>query len=228
LGLLQVRLTHLAFFAVLALLAGCVKKTVEIRVHDPGRVGVNALVGSTIVPVLPADGLDRAAALAEPQAGQRPTVYREAGQISASWSPSSLPISIVDPSGTLPAENPGRGVAMREGWLYASYVLTPKRILPEGSRAEFSYPLVLTTPLANVAEAQEVHEPRRWPAYVFLPVGGVFTLAGGGLLAVSRGDDEYTLAGVTYLLVGVPLMAYGVINALATGEAVPLQLEPAR
>jgi hypothetical protein len=220
--------THLAFFAVLALLVGCVKKTVEIRVHDPRRVGVNALLGSTIVPVLAGDGVDRAAPLTEPRAGQRATVYREGGQVAVSWSSSSVPISIVDPSGTLPVQSPGRGVAMREGWLFASYVLTPKRILPEGSRAEFSYPLVLTTPLANVAEAQEIHEPRRWPAYVFLPVGGVFTFAGAGLLAVSRGDDEYKLVGVTYLLVGVPLVAYGVINALATGDAIPLLLEPAR
>jgi hypothetical protein len=216
-------------FGVLAvaLLAGCVKKTVEIRVHDPGRVGVNAIVGSTIVPVLPADGLDRAVPLAEPQPGQRPTVYREGRLVAVSW-PALPPMSIVDPTGVLPVQGPESGIAMREGWLYSTYLLTPNRILPEGSRAEFAYPIVVTTPLANVADAQEIHEPRHWPAYVFLPTGGVFTVAGAGLLAVSRGDDEYKLAGVTYLLVGVPLVAYGVINALASAESAPLDLLPGR
>jgi hypothetical protein len=212
----------------LALLAGCVKKTVEIRVHDPGRVGVNALAGPAMVPVLPADGLDRSVPLVETQPGARPTVFRAGPQVAISWSALSPPLSIVDPAGTLPPQIPGRGIAMRQGWLYSTYNLTPKRILPEGTPAEVSYPIVVTTPIANIADAQEVHEPRRWPAYVFLPTGGVFTFAGAGLLAFSRGDDEYKLIGATYLFIGVPLVAYGVVNALASAEYAPLDLSTAR
>jgi len=217
-----------ALVVALALVPGCVRKTVEIRVHDPGRVGVSAFDARGLVPVLAADGLDRTAPLAETATGQRPTVFREGRQVAIAWSPESGPMSVVDPAGMLPPQNPGHGVVMRAGWLYSTYTLTPKRILPEGSRADFAIPVVVTTPVANVAEAREVHEPRRWPAYVFLPVGGAFMLFGAGFLAISRGDDEYKLAGATYLLVGVPLVIYGIINATASAEDVPLDLSAGR
>jgi hypothetical protein len=208
--------------------SGCIRKTVEIRVHDPGRVGVNAVDARGIVPVLAADGVDRSAPLVQVPNGQPPTVFREGRVVAISWSPDTAPLTVVDPAGMLPAQNPGHGVAMRAGWLYSNYVLTPKRILPEGTRADYPLPIVVTTPVANVADAIEVHEPRRWPAYVCLPVGGVFTLVGAGLLAASRGDDEYKITGATYLFIGVPLVIYGVINATASSDYVPLDLSAGR
>src|SRR6185436_14265297 len=135
---------------------------------------------------------------------QPPMVFRQGREVAISWSAHLAPLSVVDPAGTLPPQNPGRGVAMRAGWLYSTYVLTPKRILPEGTRADYPLPIVVTTPVANVADAVEVHEPRRWPAYVFLPVGGVFTLFGSSFLVISScsskpsHDDDYKLAGATY------------------------------
>jgi len=213
---------------VLALTTGCVRKTVEIRVNDPGRVGMNVLDARGMVPVLPADGVDRSAPLADSGTGQRPTVFRQGPQVAVYWSAEAAPISIVDPAGMLPPQTPGQGISMRAGWLYSTYLLTPKRVLPEGTRTDVFLPVVVTTPLANVVEAHEVQEPRRWPAYVFLPVGGAFTLGGAGFLAASRGDDEYKLAGATYLLVGIPLVIYGIINATASSEYVPLDLASGR
>jgi hypothetical protein len=209
----------LAFFAT-----GCVKRSVEISVHDPGRVGVNGKGAGGLVPVLPADGLDRSAFLAELPTGERPMVYRQAQHTAVLWSPASPPIPIVDPLGILPAQKTDRGIVVREGWLYSSYELTPKRILAEGTRTDFSIPVVLTTPIANVVEAREVREPHRWPAYVFLPVGGTFTLIGGSFLAISHGADENRLIGVTYLVLGIPLIVYGLVNAVATTEYAPLGL----
>jgi hypothetical protein len=231
-GLLQVtpwtRLSQGALALLLVWSTGCVKKTIEIRVHDPGRVGVNALDARGIVPVLPADGYDRSAPLAQTPNGQPPTVFRQDGQIAISWSPETAPLSVVDPTGLLPPQNPGQGVAMRGGWLYSTYILTPKRILPEGTRADYPLPIVVTTPLANVADAREVREPRRWPAYVFLPVGGGFTFFGASFLVLSSKDDTYKLAGATYLLVGIPLVIYGIVNALESADYVPLDLSAGR
>ena len=59
-------------------------------------------------------------------------------------------------------------------------------------------------------------------------LGGVFTLAGAGLLAVSRGDDEYKITGATYLLCGIPLLIYGIVNATASSDAIPLDLTAGR
>jgi hypothetical protein len=214
-----------ALVLALAIVAGCYKKTVEITVNDPGRVGVSTLRPEGLVPVIAADGVDRSAPLALLPTGERPTVSREGRQIAVAWSGVSLPLSLVDPVGVLPPQTPGRGIAMRAGWLYSKYELTPKRILPEGSPAEFSFPIVVTTPLANVVEAREVHEPRRWPAYVFLPVGGAFTFIGASLLVISENSrEELDVTGATYLGVGVPLLVYGLVNALTPTDYVPLDL----
>jgi len=78
---------------------------------------------------------------------------------------------------------------------------------------------VLTTPVDNVAGASELREPRRWPAYVFSPVGGTFTFVGASLLA--SGNDD-TSVGVFYLVTGIPLLVYGIVNALASSESVPV------
>jgi hypothetical protein len=34
----------------------------------------------------------------------------------------------------------------------------------------------------NVASTSEVHEPRRWPAYVLLPLGALSAIVGSSLL----------------------------------------------
>jgi hypothetical protein len=213
-----------ALVLALACAAGCYKKTVEITVYDPGRVGVNGPGASGLVPVLPADGLERSAVLAELPTRERPTVFRQGRQVAILWSAASNPISVVDPVGVLPPQAPGRGIAVRAGWLYSTYELTPKRILPDGTPADFSMPIVVTTPLANVAEAREVQEPRRWPAYVFLPTGGGFTFVGAGVLATSHGDDAQRVVGITYLALGIPLLVYGLVNALTPTEYAPLGL----
>ncbi len=214
-------------FALLTTL-GCMRKTTEIRVRDPGRVGVSALDERGLVPMLPADGLDRSANLVGGELGPRAVVFRQGPMVAVSWSASSVPLSVVDPGGLLPPQQPGHGVVMRAGWLYSKYELTPTRILPEGTPADYSVPLVVTTPVSNVAEATEVHEPRRWPAYVFLPVGGAFALIGGGLLVSSSKSDEVQLTGGTYLFLGVPLLIYGLINAFASPDYVPLDLAAGR
>jgi len=215
-----------ALLLSLPLAGGCVKRTVEIQVNDPGRVGVSAVGAGGIVPLLPADGLDRSVPLGPMPTGERPTVFRQGPQVAVMWAPVSTPIPVVDPVGVLPAQRADGGIDMRGGWLFSTYVLTPKRILPEGTRAEFSVPIVVTTPIANVVEAREVREPRRWPAYVLLPVGGTFTLLGGTFLAISPNHDEYQLAGITYLVLGLPLIAYGLVNAVTSTEYAPLSLAP--
>jgi hypothetical protein len=214
-GLLQVNLA--CAFALVVLLTGCVKRTIEVRVHDPGRVGVSALGVRGTVPVLPPDGVDHSAPLAEDA-----IVVRERHQVVVYRPQRGDLISLVDPFGLLPPEKADRGFVRRGGWLDATYYLDGTRVLPEGDPPGNSIPIVLTTPVDNVAGAMEVREPRRWPAYVFLPVGGTFTFLGASLLA-SSGTDE-TDVGVFYLVSGIPLLVYGIVNAVASSESVPVAL----
>jgi len=181
--------------AIAAFGSGCVKKYVEVRVRDGAAVGVSPV---------PA------------------TVVRQGPQIVA-MSPGAPSIELVNAAGAFTPMRPNEGLELRGGWLYAHYNLTPTKITSIGDNRNTSVPIVLSTPMNNIAEAVEIHEPHYWPAYVFLPTGGLFTIVGAGAMTV-RGDDIWQAIGVTYLAVGIPMLAVGLVNALQTSEAVPLDL----
>jgi hypothetical protein len=153
--------------------------------------------------------------------GQIATVERQPRLMVVGWSGTPQPLVLVDPAGSLPLEKPGNGFATHEGWLYGTYKLTPTRVLPAGGRADVEIPFVLMTPVSNIAEVREVREPYRWPAYVFLPVGGSFTLVGASFLAIADKDED-RLAAAAYLLTGIPLVVYGIINAIDSTEYVQM------
>jgi len=205
--------------AFLALNGGCVKKYVEVRVRDGGAVGVGAPVGRALVPVLAPDGSQGMVSF-PPGAGPV-SVVRQGHQVAAIWQ-GSLPIDLVDGSGAFPPMKAGEGIEVRGGSLYAYYNLTPAKVLSVGEHRPDSVPIALSTPAANIAEAVEIHEPYRWPAYVFLPTGGAFALAGGSLLALK--GEEFQIVGWTYAAIGVPMLIVGLVNALQTSEAVPVEL----
>jgi hypothetical protein len=205
--------------AFLALGSGCVKKYVEVRVRDGGAVGVGAPVGRALVPVLAPDGSQGMVSF-PPGAGPV-SVVRQGHQVAAIWQ-GSLPIDLVDGSGAFPPMKAGEGIEVRGGSLYAYYNLTRAKVLSVGEHRLDSVPIALSTPANNIAEAVEIHEPYRWPAYVFLPTGGAFALAGGSLLALK--GEEFQIVGWTYAAIGVPMLIVGLVNALQTSEAVPVEL----
>jgi hypothetical protein len=198
---------------------GCVKKYVEVRVHDGGRVGVGAPAGQGFVPVLAPDGSQGMAAF--PASAGPVSVVRQGHQIAAIWQ-GFPPLDLVDASGALPPIKPGDGLEARGGLLYTYFNLTPTKVLAVGQNKGASVPVALSTPVGNIAEAVEIHEPYHWPAYVFIPTGGAFALVGGSLLVIR--SEESQIVGWTYAGLGVPLLIAGIINALQTSEAIPVEL----
>jgi len=201
---------------------GCVKKYVEIRVHDGGKVGVGIPTARGPIPVLPPDGVQRSVPVPREGSEAAPLAIRHGRQIAITWSGDPPGLALVDGYGRFPQMPLQQGIEIREGSLWASYNVTPRRILPARDRPSDSIPIVLGTTLDNIAEAREIREPRRWPAYVCLPIGGVFAVLGTALLAT--GDDVGRVAGTVYLLGAIPLLVYGLVNATASAEAVPLEL----
>jgi len=199
---------------------GCMKKYVEVRVRDGGAVGVGTGAGQGFVPVLAPNGSQGMATF--PPSTVPVTVIRQGYQIAVMW-PGAPSLELVNGAGAFPPLNPNEGIELRGGSLYAYYNLAPTKITPIGDRRGGSLPIVLSTPATNITEAVEIHEPRYWPAYVFLPTGGLFTIVGAGALTV-RGDDIWQAIGWTYLATGLPLIAVGIVNAVQTSEAVPLDL----
>jgi hypothetical protein len=199
--------------------SGCVKKYVEVRVHDGGRVGVAAPVGRSFVPVMAPDGSQGMAPF--PVGAGPVSVIRQGHQISAVWQ-GWQPLELVDGSGALPPIKPGEGLEVRGGLLYTYFNLMPNKVLPVGQYKDATVPIALSTPVNNIAEAVEIHEPYHWPAYVFIPTGGAFALVGASLLVIR--SEESQIVGWTYAGVGVPMLIVGIINALQTSEAVPVEL----
>jgi len=223
---MALRLLGLAWWALI-FASGCVKKTIEVRVKDARWVGLSRPGPSGLSPVLVPGTGDSFARLANVGPGQVVTVERQPGLMVVEWPGTPQPLVLVDPSGALPAEKPGDGFEAREGWVFGSYKLTPKQILPAAARNDFATPVVVMTPVTNLVDVREVREPLRWPAYVFLPTGGVFTLVGCGALAISanasdKDKEAAELAAAAYLLTGIPMVVYGLINAFDSTEYAPV------
>src|SRR5258708_38687517 len=116
--------------AFLALGSGCVKKYVEVRVHDGGAVGVGAPVGRALVPVLAPDGSQGMVSF-PPGAGPV-SVVRQGHQVAAIWQ-GSLPIDLVDGGGAFPPIQAGEAIEDLGGSLYAYYNQAPSKQLSIGT-----------------------------------------------------------------------------------------------
>jgi hypothetical protein len=207
----------LAVAALAACSTGCVKKYVEVRVRDGSRVGVGAPSGQTFVPVLAPDGSQ---GIVYFPANVAPVaVAREGYQVTATWQ-GTQPVELVNAAGVLPPMQPGEGMHTQSGMLYAYYGLLPGKVVPAGELKGNPVPIALSTPMSNLADVVEIHEPRRWPAYAFLPAGGAFTIFGAAALTARQ--DEWKIVGATYLTIGIPLLVVGLLNALQSTEVVPI------
>ena len=217
-SLVRGTLASLALVAA-TLSTGCVKRTIEVRVKDAQWVGMSRAGPGGLEPVLTPGAGPSFARFGTDETGQVAAARRQPGLMTIEWSGTPQPLVLVDPLGTLPPEKPGNGFAMRQGWVYGTYKVTPKSIVPAAARSDFAVPIVVMTPETNIAEVREVREPYHWPAYVFLPVGGVLTIVGTGALAVASNENTSDkelaqAAAAIYLLTGIPMVVYGIINAL--------------
>jgi hypothetical protein len=215
------RSAYLALSVAALLSNGCVKKYVEVRVRDGSRVGVGAPAGRGYVPILAPDGSQ--GTVYYPAQVAPITVVRQGYQVSAVWAGAN-PVELVNAAGALPPLRPGEGLEVRDGLLYAYYGLLPGKVVSASEPKVNPIPVALSTPVNNIAEAVEIHEPRYWPAYVFLPTGGAFTLIGSALFTIDNSESK--LVGATYALCGIPMLVVGLVNALQTSEAVPITLAP--
>src|SRR5689334_19062823 len=133
---------YLASVALLAFGSGCVRKYVEVRVHDGGRVGVAAPIGRSFVPVLAPDGSQ---GMAPFPVGAGPlSVVRQGRQIAAMWQ-GWPPLDLVDSSGALPPIKPGEGLEVRDGLLYTYFNVMPSKVVPVGQSKGESAVVALST-----------------------------------------------------------------------------------
>ena len=135
---------------------------------------------------------------------------RRDGRITVSW-PDLSRADLVDASGMLPRTSRDDGVEVREGKVFVRYNLAEAAILPPG-HSSAAVPVVLTTPRDNIAEANVVYEPRRWPAYVLVSLGALSALAGTAFLL---DDEQEVLAKV----LGVPFLLGASAGFIAGGVA---------
>lgn len=204
--------------------SACSKRYAEVEVRDPGRVGVAMMGPNGVQPLLAPDGSERVVPL--PYLPNAVAARRGREVVIAYEGREALPV--VDASNMLPRQSVDSGFEVRGRTLTATYGLTPTRILPERNARDQS-PLFLTTDLDNVRDAREVAELRRWPAYVALPFGILFAVAGMSVL-VSDGDSNHKTEGALYLGLSAPLLGYSIYVLTAPGEAKPLSIPglPAR
>jgi hypothetical protein len=206
--------------------SGCSKKYTEIEVRDGGRVGVGFASTRGVEPVLPPDGSQRVVPV---PAAPGMVVMRRGREIALGWG-DQTPVALVDERGVLPRVPPGAGVEVRGQTLWATYNVSPTRVFPQNVYREDSVPVVLSTEMANVVDAREVKEVRHWPAYVCLPLGAIFTLAGLVLLTTDSSDsgsdtvDTRKIGGAFYIAAAVPLLVYSVINLTSSIEYKPLAI----
>jgi hypothetical protein len=211
-----------SLIAALVVTAGCTKHYLEIRVRDGGAVGVSTMTNQGFAPVFPPDGADRSLPIPLDSAGGGATLVRHQRRIVVMSAGAAEPLELVDHSGTFPPIPPNRGFEIRGMYLHASYNLTPSRILPDGDVPSNSVPVVLSTDVRNVTESRKVHEPRRWPAYVLLPLGGLAALSGVTQMATDRESDK--LSGALYVAGSVPLLVFGMVYALSSASYEPFDL----
>ena len=170
-----------------------------------------------VEPVLPADGSQRHVTLP----GLPIAVTRHGREIAVGWS-ERPPVMLVDERGVLPRVAPDSGIEVRGQTLWANYNVTPTRVYAQQTYSEDALPVVLSTHMANVVDAREVKEVRHWPAYVCLPLGAVFTVAGLALL--SSDDTSEKVGGGLYIAAAVPLLVYSVLNLTSSNEFKPLAI----
>jgi hypothetical protein len=196
---------------------GCSKTYTEIEVRDAGRVGVGVLSTRGVEPVIPADGSQRIVPL---PAVPGMVFMRRGREIGLGWG-DHPPVALVDERGVFPRVPPGSGIEIRGQTLWAAYNVSPSRAYPQHVHPEDAVPVVLSTELANVVDAREVKEVRHWPAYVCLPLGVVFAIAGFALLS-SANDPTDKIGGGVYIAGSVPLLVYSVLNLTSSNEYKPL------
>ena len=211
------RHAHALAIALAAASAACSKTYTEIEVRDPGQVAVGLWDARGAMTALPADGSQRAVPLPVPGVA----AMRRGREIALGWE-GRAPVTLVDERGVLPRTPPNPGIEVRGRTLWAPYNVSPTRAMPQHVATEDSVPVVLSTDLSNVIDARQVREVRHWPAYVCLPLGVLFTVAGTGLLASN--DDGSKAGGVLYIAGAVPLLVYGVINLVSSNEIKPLDI----
>jgi hypothetical protein len=206
-----------AAIAIAIAASACTNKYAEIEVRDPGRVGVATMGPRAVHELLPADGTERVA-----QVPSVPAVVTRRGREVVVAYQSAAPLALIDDRNVLPRALPGSGIEVHGRTLQVNYNVTEARIWPAQKVRDDSFPLMLTTDLANVVDAREVSEPRHWPAYVCLPAGILFAVLGTGLLASDKSENK--VAGGVYLAGSVPLLAYSVINLMSSKDYKPLDI----
>jgi hypothetical protein len=201
---------------------GCSKRYTEIEVRDAGRVSVGLTSERGVELMLPPDGSQRVVPV---PAAPGLMLMRRGREIGLGWG-DQTPVALVDERGVLPRVAPGAGVEVRGQTLWATYNVSPTRVFPQNVYREDAVPVVLSTHMANVVDAREVKEVRHWPAYICLPLGAIFTVAGLALLTSDSGGsgDARKIGGAFYIAAAVPLLVYSVINLTSSIEYKPLAI----
>ena len=203
----------------------------EIEVRDPGRVGVGTLGARGVEPVLPPDGSDRVAQV--PAVSGR--VLARRGREIVLGAGGQPPVTLVDERGILPRVPSGSGIEVREQTLWATYNVTPTRVLPQEDRPRLAVPVVLSTEMSNVVDAREVKQVNHTAAQVCLPIALV--LAAVGTQQMFFTEDRGVMFGPDYPKIiggGVPYVAaaalviYSVINLTSPSEIKPLAIPGAK
>ena len=171
-----------------------------------------------VEPVLAADGSQRVIPL---PAVPGMVIARRGREIALGWG-EQPPVMLIDERGVFPRVPPGSGIEVRGQTLMATYNVTPTRVFPQRVQPGDAIPVVLSTEMANVVDAREVKEVRHWPAYVCLPLGAIFTVAGMALL--SSDDTGNKVGGGVYIAAAVPLLVYSVLNLTSSNEIKPLAI----
>jgi hypothetical protein len=213
------KIEAIAGLAIVASLmsSGCSKRYTEIEVRDPGRVGVGLWGERGAVTVLPPDGSQRTVALPVPGV----MASRRGREVAVAWEGRPA-MTLVDERGILPRTPPGPGIEIRGTTLWASYNVTPTRILPQRVHPDDAVPILVTTDMANVIDAREVREVRHWPAYVLLPPGVLFTVIGTALL--SSTETGAKVGGGVFLAGALPLVIFSILNLTSSNEIKPYNI----
>jgi len=198
-------------------------------VDDPGRVQVALRTERGVVPLLAPDGRPQSVPISDALSADSssPTVAREQYRIALNFG--ARDVVLVDENGAFPSTPSADGISHEGGFFYANYDVSAEHAFEPGRAPPGGIPIQLSTPIDNVKSARYTREPRKWPAYVGMPVGGTFVLIGSALIASSPNFNDESAAktvGVVCVLGGLIGFGMGLYALLDKSKVV--ELVPAR
>ena len=216
-------------FAAIVHSTGCVRRAVEIKVEDPGRVQVALRTERELVPLIPPDGELKSVPLTTAHGdvatddGSPPTLMRADYKTAINFGAEE--VVLVDEDGQFPVTKSTDGIVNEGGFLYANYDVSRRRAFEVGQAPGGGIPIQMSTPLDNVQSARYVSEPRKWPAYVGMPVGGTFVVVGALLIAYPQhfnDESAATTVGAVCVVGGLAGMALGLYALVDRPKVVTL------